>query len=115
MITLADVARRAGVTPATVSHVLTERVTVSEKTRARVLQAIAELGYRPNLVARGLAQGKTATLGVLVPTISHPFFAEMVEEIASIATLDAMRIRLVHINHKKYATCKTAFCSSKLI
>ena len=85
MPTISDVARRARVTTATVSNVLTQRVPVSEKTRARVLQAIEELGYRPNLVARGLAQGKTLTLGLVVPTISNPFFAEVVEEIERIA------------------------------
>lgn len=85
MTTISDVARRARVTTATVSNVLTQRVPVSEKTRARVLQAIEELGYRPNLVARGLAQGKTSTLGLIVPTISNPFFAEVVEEIEYIA------------------------------
>src|SRR5947209_10864530 len=85
MTTIADVARRARVTTATVSNVITQRVPVSDKTRARVLQAIEELGYRPNLVARGLAQGKTSTLALVVPTISNPFFAEVVEEIEHIA------------------------------
>jgi DNA-binding LacI/PurR family transcriptional regulator len=85
MTTISDVARRARVTTATVSNVITQRVPVSDKTRARVLQAIEELGYRPNLVARGLAQGKTSTLALVVPTISNPFFAEVVEEIEHIA------------------------------
>lgn len=85
MTTISDVARLARVTTATVSNVLTQRVPVSEKTRARVLQAIEELGYRPNLVARGLAQGKTSTFGLVVPTISNPFFAEVVEEIERVA------------------------------
>lgn len=85
MATISDVARRARVTTATVSNVITRRVPVSEKTRARVLQAIEELGYRPNLVARGLAQGKTLTLALVVPTISNPFFAEVVEEVERVA------------------------------
>ncbi len=85
MTTISDVARRAKVTTATVSNVITQRVTVSAKTRARVLEAIEELGYRPNLVARGLAQGKTSTLGLVVPTISNPFFAEVVEEVERVA------------------------------
>ena len=85
MATISDVARRAKVTTATVSNVLTQRVPVSEKTRARVLKAIEELGYRPNLVARGLAQGKTMTLALAVPTISNPFFAEVVEEVERVA------------------------------
>ncbi len=85
MATISDVARRARVTTATVSNVITQRVSVSAKTRARVLQAIEELGYRPNLVARGLAQGKTYTFALVVPTISNPFFAEVVEEVERIA------------------------------
>jgi len=85
MMTISDVARRAGVTTATVSNVITRRVPVSEKTRKRVLQAIEELGYRPNLVARGLSQGKTLTIALVVPTISNPFFAEVVEEVERVA------------------------------
>ncbi|MBA2393150.1 MAG: LacI family DNA-binding transcriptional regulator [Ktedonobacteraceae bacterium] len=85
MTTISDVARRAKVTTATVSNVITQRVPVSDKTRARVLQAIEELGYRPNLVARGLAQGKTMTLALVVPTLSNPFFAEVVEEVERVA------------------------------
>lgn len=85
MTTISDVARRARVTTATVSNVITQRVPVSEKTRARVLAAIEELGYRPNLVARGLARGKTLTLALVVPTISNPFFAEVVEEVERVA------------------------------
>jgi DNA-binding LacI/PurR family transcriptional regulator len=85
MTTISDVARRARVTTATVSNVITQRVPVSEKTRARVLEAIEELGYRPNLVARGLSQGKTKTLALVVPTLSNPFFAEVVEEVERVA------------------------------
>lgn len=85
MPTIADVARRAGVTTATVSNVLNGRVVVKEETRDRVLKAIAELDFRPNLIARGLAQGKTKTLALVVPTISNPFFAEVVEEAGRVA------------------------------
>jgi DNA-binding LacI/PurR family transcriptional regulator len=85
MATISDVARHAGVTTATVSNVITGKVVVSEKTRTRVLKAIEDLGYRPNLVARGLARGKTFTIALVVPTISNPFFSEVVEEIEQIA------------------------------
>jgi LacI family transcriptional regulator len=94
MPTISDVARRARVTTATVSNVITQRVPVSAKTRARVLQAIEELGYRPNLVARGLAQGKTSTLALVVPTISNPFFAEVVEEVERVADLHDYQLLL---------------------
>lgn len=81
MTTLDDVARHVGVTSATVSNVITGKGSVSERTRGRVLAAIEELGYQPNLVARSLAQKKTQTLGLIVPTIANPFYAEIAEEI----------------------------------
>lgn len=98
MSTIADVARRAGVTTATVSNVLTGRVVVRPETRDRVQKAIAELDYRPNLIARGLAQGKTRTLALVVPTISNPFFAEVVEEVERIADLHDYQL-LLSITH----------------
>lgn len=79
MTTLADVARRAGVTAATVSYVLSNKVAVRASTRERVLAAVAELGYQPNLLAQSMATGKTMTIGVIVPTIANPFFASAVE------------------------------------
>lgn len=60
-----DVAERSGVSHQTVSRVLNNHKSVSEKTRAKVLAAMKELDYRPNLVARALVTGKTATIGVL--------------------------------------------------
>jgi len=81
MTTLDDVARHVGVTSATVSNVITGKGSVSESTRRRVLAAVEELGYQPNLVARSLAQKKTLTLALIVPTIANPFYAEIAEEI----------------------------------
>ncbi|MCH5676613.1 LacI family DNA-binding transcriptional regulator [Streptomyces gilvus] len=79
-----DVARRAGVTKQTVSNVVRGRDVVSPETRARVEAAIAELGYRPNLVARGLATGTTMIVGFIVPTVAHPFYSVVVEEVESV-------------------------------
>jgi DNA-binding LacI/PurR family transcriptional regulator len=64
-ITIKDVARAAGVSTQTVSRVLNERPDVSSKTRLRVQQVIAELGYSPNVIARNLSRGRTNTLGVI--------------------------------------------------
>ncbi|MDV9190309.1 LacI family DNA-binding transcriptional regulator [Streptomyces sp. SR27] len=80
MVTMQDVAERAGVTKQTVSNVLSGRVAVRPGTEARVRAAIAELGYVPNLVARSLATGSTRTVGLFVPTVSTAFYAEVVEE-----------------------------------
>jgi len=62
-VTIKDVARRAGVSIATVSYVLNKSASVSEVTRARVLDAVAELGYRPSAVARGLRARESRTIG----------------------------------------------------
>lgn len=79
--TLADVAREAGVTHATVSNVLSGRVPVAAATRSRVEAAIAALGYEPNLVARSLVSRRTMLLALIVPRITNPFYAEVALEL----------------------------------
>ena len=76
MATLDEVARRAGVTAATVSNVLRDRGRVGEATRARVLEAVAALGYRPHLAARALAEGRAPTVALMVSSIANPFYPE---------------------------------------
>jgi len=79
MATMLEVAKRAGVSKATVSRVLTGKGYVSEETKDRVFQAITESGYRPNLLARSLASSKTQTLGLVVTnTLYHGvYFSEL--------------------------------------
>jgi len=74
--TLTDVAARAGVSVTTVSRVLNDRGYLSEKVRSDVNRAIAELGYRPNEVARSLLGRGTHVVGLIVPTVADPFFGE---------------------------------------
>jgi LacI family transcriptional regulator len=81
---MADVAKRAGVTKQTVSNVIRGRTAVSPRTRARVEAAITELGYTPNLIARSLSTGTTMTIGFIVPTVAHPFYSEVVEEVEAL-------------------------------
>jgi LacI family transcriptional regulator len=76
-ITIKDIARKADVSVATVSYVLNDNRYVSPELRSRVEEAIQELGYRPNLVARSLRQSRTKTIGLIVPDNSNPFFAEI--------------------------------------
>jgi LacI family transcriptional regulator len=83
--TLADVARRAGVSIQTVSRVINGQAETSEATRARVLQAVADVDYRPNSVARGLRNRQTFTVGVVVPQITNPFFPEVIQGIEQAA------------------------------
>ena len=78
MATIYDVGKRAAVSVATVSSVINNTSYVSPELRRRVEEAIRELNYSPNLLARGLASQKTLTLGVLVPDIANFFFPELV-------------------------------------
>ena len=75
-VTLRDVARVAGVHPATVSRALNEetRALVNEETARRVLEAAAKLGYQPNPIARGLKTNRSYTIGVLIPDLTNPLF-----------------------------------------
>ena len=77
MTTIKDVARLAGVSITTVSHVINETRYVSDELRGRVLAAMQELNYRPNVLARSLRRGETRTIGLVVPDNSNPFFAEV--------------------------------------
>lgn len=70
------VAKAAGVSPSTVSRILNGTATVSPEKQAGVEAAIARLGFRPNPVARGLAGGRTFSIGVVTQTISSPFYGE---------------------------------------
>ena len=80
---LEQVARRAKVSTATVSRVLNNASVVKSTTRARVMKAIEELKYHPNLHARSLAGGKSRTLGVIVSNMENPFFFDIYKTIES--------------------------------
>ena len=76
-VTLAKVADRARVSAATVSRVLNNTGRVGESTRARVLRAVEELKYQPDLHARTLARGRSRALGLIVSNLGNPFFLEI--------------------------------------
>lgn len=81
MANIYDVAKRARVSVATVSAVVNDSAYVSPHLKARVLGAIRDLGYKPNLLARSLAKKQSHTLGVIVPDIANPFWPEVVRGI----------------------------------
>jgi DNA-binding LacI/PurR family transcriptional regulator len=82
---LADVAARAGVSKKTVSNVVNNQPFVAEHTRKRVLQAIEELGYQPNLSARNLARGRTGVIALVIPQLDMPYFSELARHVVEVA------------------------------
>ena len=94
-----DVAREAGVSTATVSHVINNTRFVSVETRARVLDAIERCGYYPNAQARSLASGRSSILGLLISDIANPFFPELVKAIESAAYEHGYDVVLSNTNY----------------
>jgi LacI family transcriptional regulator len=78
MATIRDVAKKAGVSVATVSHVINGTRKVAPETEARVRRAMEELGYQPNAIAQSLRKRTTYAIGILVSDITNPFFATIV-------------------------------------
>jgi LacI family transcriptional regulator len=85
LTTINDVARRANVSPVTVSRVLNDAPNVNPGTRERVEQAIAELGYVPNVVARSLRSRRTRTIALIVPDITNTFWTTVARGVEDVA------------------------------
>ena len=91
-VTMADIAKDLDVSVVTVSKALRNKGSISAATRKRVLQRAKELNYQPNWVARSLVKGCTFTIGLLLPDIRHPFFAEIAKAVS-----DAVRPSGYHV------------------
>ncbi len=79
MASIREVAKRAGVAACTVSRVLNGTVSVAPETRQKIEQAMEELDYIPNELARGMFRRKAGIIAMLVPSIKHPFFASLAD------------------------------------
>ncbi|MGG3905234.1 LacI family DNA-binding transcriptional regulator [Geobacillus stearothermophilus] len=89
-VTIKDVAKRANVAPSTVSRVIADSPRISEKTKQRVREAMKELGYHPNFIARSLASQMTQVIGIVMPSsadqaLQNPFFPEVIRGISKAA------------------------------
>lgn len=91
-VTIQDVARAAGVSPMTVSHVINAHPHVKDSTRERVLHAIDKLDYRVNVAARNLRTGRTGTIGLAVPEVDRPYFGQLAAEIITAAARRGFRV-----------------------
>lgn len=101
MASIREVAKRAGVSPATVSRVINGTARVDEEKRERVEKAIEETGFRPNELARALYRKSSKIIGVIVPDIENPFFSELAKAIEKEAYEQEYRILLCNSDDQK--------------
>jgi len=99
-MTLAKVAKRAGVSTATVSRVLNNLGMVKDSTRRRVLSAVESLNYYPNLHARSLAGGKSKTIGLIVSNLSNPFFIDVFQAMDEAARANGYDVLVEHTDYQ---------------
>ena len=101
MATLKDVAKETGLTVSTVSRVLNNRGYISDETRKKVYAAMKKLNYQPNEVARSLSKQSSNTIGVIVPHIKHPYFAELISNLENEAYKKKYKILLFNSQQKE--------------
>ena len=99
-----DIAHEAGVSTATVSHVINKTKYVSEPTRERVNKAIKKFNYHPNAHAQSLALGKSKIIGLLVSDISNPWFPELIKSIEAAVIASGYNLFLLNTNYDKDRT-----------
>lgn len=116
MATLKDVAKETGLTVTTVSRVLNNRGYISDKTRDKVNEAMKKLNYQPNEVARSLTKKNSNTIGVIVPHIRHPYFAELISNLENEAYKQKYKILLFNSQEKDEKECEyIEMCSSNRV
>jgi LacI family transcriptional regulator len=93
-VTMKNIAQALGVSVVTVSKVMRDHQDIGPETRQRVLDKAKELQYRPNLTARSLVTGQSYQVGVIVPTLLHPFFAEVLEALSSTMKQDGYAVMI---------------------
>jgi len=84
MVRMKDIAQDLGLSVVTISKVLRNHPDIADETRERVLQRVKELDYQPNLMARSLVTGRSFLVGLIVPDLLHPFFAEVAKALSAV-------------------------------
>lgn len=97
--TISDIAKRAKVSPATVSRVLNSSGYVKEDTKQRILTAIKEMNYTPSAIARSLSKSETNTIGIIVPDITNTYFGEIIKGVSEIAEKSNLNIILFNTDN----------------
>ncbi|WP_432944850.1 LacI family DNA-binding transcriptional regulator [Kribbella sp. CA-253562] len=97
-VTMRDVAQHAGVSPKTVSNVMNGYPFIREETRSRVLASIEALGYQMNISARNLKSGRTGIIGLAVPELSQPYFAELADAVITAAETHGLTVVIEQTN-----------------
>jgi LacI family transcriptional regulator len=100
-IKIIDVAAKAGVSPATVSRVLNQNTIVTQKTKAKVMHAIEQLGYHPNAAAKNLRSQKSLTICVIVPDINASYFSEIIKGIENMAYANKYKVIICDAQNQK--------------
>jgi LacI family sucrose operon transcriptional repressor len=100
-VKLKDIAEMVGVNIATVSRVINNRGYISNELREKVYSAMKELNYQPNEVARSLFRKRSNVIGLVVPTVAHPFFSELCQYIENYAYTKQYRVLLCNSQHDK--------------
>ena len=106
MVTIKQVAQKAGVSVATVSYVLNSSRKVRPETGERVLWAAKQLGYFPNNAARSLAMGRSSLVGLIVPDIGNPFFPEITKAFQEEANLCGLETIVMNTNNDPQRTLR---------
>lgn len=102
MTTIYDIAEKAGVSIATVSRVINNSPGVKEETRERVMHVIKQMNYSPNVMAAALTNKKTYTLGLLIPDIANPFFAELARGVEDRANYYGYNVIICNTDNKPH-------------
>lgn len=100
MVTIKDIAREANLSVGTVSRVLNNRGYISQETRNKVYHVMQALNYQPNEVARSLTKKRTNILGLLMPSIVHPYFSQMISRLEKAAAKYGYKVLLCNTHEK---------------